>query len=115
MAARKPPLISDQVSPELLEFIAGRFKLLADPTRLRILHALQHGERNVTEVIKATGTTQANISKHLAVLSRAGMVARRKQGLNVFYTISDPVVFELCELVCHKLRGTLGKMIQRDR
>lgn len=107
MAARKPTLKPDQISPDELEFIAGRFKTLAEPMRLRILHTLQAGERSVTEIIAATGATQANVSKHLAVLKRAEMVARRKEGLNVFYSISDPVVFELCDLVCNRLRGKI--------
>ena len=98
---------SDQLSPDLLEFIAGRFKILAEPMRLRILHTLQAGERSVSEIIEATGATQANVSKHLAILSRAEMVGRRKEGLKVFYSIIDPVVFELCDLVCNKLRGKL--------
>lgn len=89
----------------MLEFIASRFKLLAEPMRLRILHTLQAGERNVSEIIAATGATQANVSKHLAILNRAEMVSRRKEGLNVSYAISDPVVFELCNLACNKLRG----------
>ncbi len=107
MAAKKTPLDPNQISPDLLEFIAGRFKLLSEPMRLRILHTLQRGERNVTQIIAATGASQANVSKHLALLSRAEMVGRRKEGLNVFYSISDPVIFELCDLVCNKLRDTV--------
>lgn len=75
--------------------------------RLRILHSLQPGEKTVTQIIEVTGASQANVSKHLAVLTRAEMVGRRKMGLNVFYSITDPVVFELCDLVCNKLRGQL--------
>lgn len=75
--------------------------------RLRILHSLQTGERTVTAIIEATGASQANVSKHLGLLSRADMVGRRKEGLNVFYSISDPVIFELCDLACNKMRGKL--------
>jgi DNA-binding transcriptional ArsR family regulator len=107
--------VRDEVSPESLEFIANRFKILAEPMRLRILHALQPGERTVTQVIEATGASQANISKHLGVLTRADMLGRRKEGLNVFYSISDPVIFELCDLVCGKLRATVAKDAARVR
>lgn len=59
--------------------------------RLRILHALQPGELSVTQIIESTGASQANISKHLAVLTRAAMVSRRKEGLNAFYAIAEPL------------------------
>lgn len=103
MAASKSRKPQTAVSRESLEFIAGHFKVLAEPMRLRILHALQPGELSVTQIIESTGASQANISKHLAVLTRAAMVCRRKEGLNAFYSISDPVIFELCDLMCHRL------------
>ena len=86
----------------MLRFIAGRFKLLADATRLRILHTLHGRELNVTGILAVTGTTQANISKHLSVLLRAQMISRLKEGLNAFYSITDPVIFELCDLMCNR-------------
>lgn len=93
----------------MLQFIASRFKVLAEPMRLRILHTLQPGERTVTQIIEITCASQANVSKHLGVLTRAEMVGRRKEGLNVFYSISDPVIFELCDLVCNRMRGKLKR------
>ena len=57
--------------------------------RLRILQALQRGERSVTEIIESPGASQANVSKHLGVMTRAEMVGRRQEGLNVFYSITD--------------------------
>jgi len=92
-----------QLSDEVLEVIASRFKLLAEPARLRILHALQEGELIVSRLIEKTGYGQANVSKHLALLAAAGMVGRRKEGANVYYSITDPVVFEICEIVCERL------------
>lgn len=84
--------------------------------RLRILHAIQPGEQTVTQIIEITGASQANVSKHLAVLTRAEMVGRRKEGLNVFYSITDPVIFELCELVCQRMRDTvLARSVQTAR
>ena len=108
MAVPKTPIRTVQLSPEALEFIASRFKVLAEPMRLRILHELQQGERTVTQIIEGTEANQANVSKHLGILTRAGMVSRRKEGLNAFYSISDPVIFELCDLVCNKLRTKLA-------
>lgn len=107
MAAKKTSLRTDQISPEILEFLASRFKVLAEPMRLRILHELQQGERTVTQIIEGTEANQANVSKHLGILTRAGMVSRRKEGLNAYYSISDPAIFELCDFVCNKLRTKL--------
>ena len=91
--------------------IAERFKVLAEPMRLRILHALWDDERTVGEIIEAVGGLQANVSKHLGVLQQAGLVDRRKQGLRVFYRIADPSVFQLCEVVCDSLHDRLAAQI----
>jgi DNA-binding transcriptional ArsR family regulator len=113
VAALKKQKSEEPISEETLRFIAGRFKVLAEPMRLRILHAIQSGEKTVTRIIEVTGASQANISKHLAVLTRAEMVGRRKEGLNVFYSITDPVIFELCDLLCNKLRAKLKSGVQK--
>ncbi len=81
--------------------------------RLRILHALQPAELTVTQLIERTGASQANVSKHLGVLTRSEMVGRRKEGLNVFYSISDPVIFELCDLVCNRLHENVTRRAGR--
>lgn len=94
-------------SDEALELLAGRFKVLAEPMRLKILNALRDGEKTVSELVEETGTGQANVSKHLNLLFRSRMVSRRKDGLNVYYWISDPVIFPLCELMCDSLEAEL--------
>jgi DNA-binding transcriptional ArsR family regulator len=96
-----------EFSDEALELVAERFKLLADTTRLRILNALRAGERTVGDLVSATEAGQANVSKHLGLLLRAGLVDRRKEGLNAYYRIADPRVFELCELVCDGIEAEL--------
>lgn len=83
--------------------IARRFGVLAEPMRLRLLHLLMPGERHVNGLVEASGGTQANISRHLQTLANAGVVARRKEGLQVFYSIADPSIFALCDLVCSSL------------
>jgi DNA-binding transcriptional ArsR family regulator len=107
VAASKFTKARAPLSEEMLTFVAGRFRMLAVPMRLRILHALQKGELTVTQIMEAAGASQANTSKHLGVMARAKMVGRRKEGLNVYYSIVDPVIFELCDLVCNKLRASL--------
>lgn len=92
-----------QLTEEALEMIAARFRLLSDAMRLKILHTLGEREMNVGELVEATGGGQANISKHLGILLDAGIVARRKEGLNAFYSIADETIFDLCETVCSRL------------
>jgi DNA-binding transcriptional ArsR family regulator len=96
-------------SDEALELLAERFRVLAEPMRLRILNVLRGGEKTVTELVTETGAGQANISKHLGLLHRQGLVARRKEGLNVYYRIASPVVFDLCELMCATLEAELDE------
>jgi ArsR family transcriptional regulator len=81
---------------ELLRRIAERLRALGDPTRLEILHALEGGELCVSDVLQHVGGSQANVSKHLAVLRRAGIVEARRDGLNVFYRTADDSVFVIC-------------------
>jgi DNA-binding transcriptional ArsR family regulator len=86
-----------------LERVAGTFRAFGDGTRLSILQELKEGEMTVTEVVGRLTTSQANVSKQLKVLHDAGILSRRKQGAQVLYQIADPMVFELCRLVCEKL------------
>jgi ArsR family transcriptional regulator len=97
------------LNDQALEIVARRFAVLAEPMRLRLIQALFAGERNVTELVEATGGTQANVSRHLQTLIAAHVLARRKEGLQVFYRISDPTIPKLCELVCGSLEKTLTK------
>lgn len=90
--------------------VARRFAVLSEPMRLRLLHGMCAGEKSVGELVALTGGTQANVSRHLQTLAQAHLVARRKAGLQVFYTISDPSIFQLCELVC----GSLEKSFTRQ-
>jgi DNA-binding transcriptional ArsR family regulator len=100
-------------SPAMLEQVAGRFKVLAEPLRLQLLNALKDGERTVTQLVELTGAGQANVSRHLALLFQHGLVGRRKDGLHVYYRIADPGIFELCELVCGSLEQELSGRLRR--
>jgi len=82
-----------------LEWIAGRFKLLGEPMRLRILQAVCRQPRMVNDIVVATGSTQANVSKHLALLATAGILQRRKAGQCVYYGMKDQLAVKLCELI----------------
>ena len=88
-----------------MERVAQRFKVLSEPVRLMLLNQLQvHTEMAVQELVETTGQRQANVSKHLALMTREGLLNRRKDGLNVYYSIADPSLAQLCELVCTQLR-----------
>jgi DNA-binding transcriptional ArsR family regulator len=84
----------------LVELIARRFRVIGEPTRIRLLDRLREGEATVHELVEALGASQQNVSKHLQVLLEAGIVARRKQGNHAYYSIADPSVLDLCERVC---------------
>lgn len=91
----------------LLELVAERFRVLAEPMRLRILNHLREGEMTVGALVEATGGRQANISRHLSALLAQGFVSRRKEGVFAYYGIQDPGIFDLCELVCDSLQTRL--------
>ncbi len=99
--------VSGPARERLLGEIAAWLKAMADPTRLRILHALQAGERCVTELLADLACSQANVSKHLSVLKAAGLVDCRRDGVNVYYRIVDPTVFTICEAVCNSIQRDL--------
>jgi ArsR family transcriptional regulator len=99
------------LTPEVLELVARRFAVLAEPMRLRLLQSLFDGEKNVNALVRLTGGTQANVSRHLLTLTEAHLLKRRKAGLQVFYTIADPTIFKLCELVCGSLEKQLSTQV----
>ncbi|PEN06301.1 transcriptional regulator [Longimonas halophila] len=88
-----------------LEEAASRFKILSETVRLELLNQLQlNGEMTVSELVEATGHRQANVSKHLGMMAREGLLSRRKDGLYVHYQINDPTLSALCLLVCGRIR-----------
>ena len=95
---------------DLAELIARRFRALGDPLRVRILDLLRDQELSVTVLAMELGAGQQNVSKHLAVLTDTGMLARRKNGTHVYYRIADEGVFALCEQVCGSLQTQLATL-----
>lgn len=92
-----------KLSPTAIILMAEFFKVLSEPSRLQIICTLKSGSKNVSQIINDTALGQANVSKHLKVLTQASIVTRTQQGINVFYEISNPFIFELCELVCDSI------------
>jgi DNA-binding transcriptional ArsR family regulator len=92
--------MAKKMSREALEQISTRFRALAEPTRLAILQELKSGERTVSELVEALSLSQANVSKQLSILREAGFLRREQRGTNAVYSIGDPLVMELCRIVC---------------
>ena len=99
-----------ELSPAALELVAARFRVLGEPNRLRLLAEMQEGERCVNDLALATGLTQANVSRHLQSLLQSGLLNRRKAGLQVYYSIADSKIFELCDLVCGSLSARMKSL-----
>jgi DNA-binding transcriptional ArsR family regulator len=95
------------IPDDLVELIARRFRLLSEGTRIRLLDRLRDGEASVQELADALDTTQQNVSKHLAMLAEAGVLARRRERTSAYYRIADENVLALCEQVCGSLEQQL--------
>jgi DNA-binding transcriptional ArsR family regulator len=94
----------------LAELIAERFRVLGEPMRIRLLDFLREGSATVQDLQEATGASQQNVSKHLGVLLRSGLVSRSKEGNFSRYEIADEGVFDLCEQVCGGLRRQFDEL-----
>ena len=104
-------LSKKQLSPEQMESlfkeVSQFFAVLAEPSRLRIMYALCDGEKSVSEVIEFSKSSQANVSRHLGTLHQAGILARRKVGTTVYYSICDEATLEICQRVCGRVMNEL--------
>lgn len=98
------------LSEDLADVIARRFRAIAEPMRVRILDRLRDGEGSVNELALALDASQQNVSKHLAVLTDVGILARRKHGNHVYYRIVDESVLEVCEQICGSVQAQLATL-----
>ena len=96
--------------------VARYFGLLSEPTRLRILHAICQAEQSVSAIVAATGASQTNVSRHLALMYQAGVVSRRREGNTVYYGVADPEFVSICRSVCVQIAGRIeaGAPLARD-
>lgn len=93
----------------VFESAAELFGLLSTPVRLKIISAVCHGERNVTELLALIDTTQPNMSQHLATLYRAGVLGRRREGTQIYYRLQSQRVATLCRAVCTQVASELDE------
>lgn len=105
----------ENLPPEALTEIAAYFQALSEPTRLNILNLLRQHERNVGELAQLCGFTAANISRHLAMLTKHGLVVRESRGTSAYYRIADESVYELCDLVCGKIARQVTQTARKQQ
>jgi DNA-binding transcriptional ArsR family regulator len=98
----------DELDP-VFDTVAAYFAVLSEPTRLKIMHALCLGEKTVSEVVAETGTTQTNASRHLGIMHRQRVLARRKDGNRIYYSVADQTMVELCRTVCTQIASTIDE------
>ena len=96
----------DELDP-VFDAVAAYFSVLSEPTRLKIMHAVCNGERSVSEIVAETGATQTNVSRHLGLMRRHGVLIRRRAGTQVFYRVADPTMVDLCRSVCNRIASTI--------
>lgn len=103
------------LSDNALNLVANRFKIMSEPLRLRILQILQEGAKNVGELTELCRTSQPNVSKHLKILQTGGLVSREQKGNVVIYSIADPSISTLCEVVCNSIEERLRDQVASFR
>jgi DNA-binding transcriptional ArsR family regulator len=119
MGKARPAAAGAAASDELEQVfavVARYFGVLAEPTRLKILHTICQDERSVSAIVAATGATQPNVSRHLALMLQAGVVSRRRDGNTVFYRVEDPEFVEICRSACVRIAGRIDeqKPLRKD-
>lgn len=85
---------------QVFESVAELFSVLSTPIRLKIISAVCNGEKNVSELLSEIETTQPNMSQHLSMLYRSGVLAKRREGTQVYYRLQSERVATLCRAVC---------------
>ncbi len=98
----------DELDP-VFDAVASYFSVLSEPTRLRIMHAVCDTEKTVTQIVEEIGATQTNASRHLGLMFRAGVLSRRKDGNQVYYSVADPSMVEICRTVCNRIAGSMDE------
>lgn len=107
------------------DVLASYFGVLSEPTRLRVMHAICEHEKTVSQIVEELGATQTNISRHLNLMHRSGVLTRRKEGNQVYYRAADAEMVEICRSVCNRiasqidekkpLRGDLLRLMPRAK
>lgn len=86
-----------------IDAVASYFGVLSEPTRIRIMHAICEEEKTVSQIVEELGASQTNVSRHLGIMHRSGVLSRRKQGNQVYYRTADAAMVDLCRSVCKRI------------
>ena len=100
------------LSPAAIALVAARFKVMGEPFRLRVIQALDRGEKSISVLAEELGASQPSVSKHVKILHDSGLIARRQEGNTVYCSVADGTVIELCEVVCSSLRERIAQQNQ---
>ena len=121
VTARQAPLRASSPAPAgvdesdaVFSSAAELFALLATPIRLKILSALCTGEKNVSQLLREIDTTQPNMSQHLSTLYRAGILARRRDATQIYYSVADPRAASVCRSVCTQIAMDMAEVPERE-
>lgn len=113
-----PSPITETLPPAVIERVADRFRMLGDPTRLRLVNSLHaHGELTVGDLVASVGLSYGAVSKQLSLLRSYGIVTKRREANRIHYRIADPSLSELCDVTCRGLRedwAGWGSELERD-
>ncbi len=93
----------------VFDAVAAYFSVLSEPTRLKIMHAVCDAEQSVSQIVATTGATQTNVSRHLGLMYRHGVLARRREGNQIYYRVADETMIELCRSVCNRIASTIDE------
>lgn len=104
----------DQLS-DAFDAVASYFSVLSEPTRLRIMHSICETEKTVSQIVEEIGATQTNVSRHLGMMHRSGVLARRKDGNQVYYRAADAAMVELCRGVCRRISERMDEKVPLRR
>ena len=92
---------------EVVDIVASYFSVLSEPMRLKIARVICEEEKSVSQIVKETAATQSNVSRHLQLMHRSGVVSKRKEGNLVYYRVSDPAMMDICRTVCMQIMNRI--------
>lgn len=92
-----------ETTDQTFESAAEMFRVMSAPMRLKIINSLCDGEKNVTDLLTRVHATQPNMSQHLNTLYRAGILGKRRDGVQIFYRITDQRITAICDAMCHEI------------
>lgn len=104
------PFRAEDAVEQVFGNLAAYFAVLSEPTRLKIMYSICAGEQSVNAIAAEVGTGQANVSRHLGLMHRAGLVGRRRDGNQILYRVTDQEMLGICQAVCGRLVAQVERL-----